>query len=91
VDILRKAVNFYDVFEARLRTTLGGVDRFMQLHFASKWGINQNLYHEAIYKQKDYLLKILKIPDADPRDYLKQGDIVKKVRETYHKNTPQHR
>ena len=91
VDILRKAVNFYDVFEARLRTTLGGVDRFMQLHFASRWGINQNLYHEAIYKQKDYLLKILKIPDADPRDYLKQGDIVEKVHETYHKNTPKHR
>lgn len=91
VDILRKSVNFYNVFEARLRTTLGGVDRFMQLHFASKWGIDQNLYHEAIYKQKDYLLKILKIPDADPRNYLKQGDIVKKVRETYHKNTPQHR
>ena len=91
VDILRKSVNFYDVFEARLRTTLGGVDRFMQLHFASKWGINQNLYHEAINKQKDYLLKILKIPDADPRDYLKQADIVKKVRETYHKNTPEDR
>ena len=91
VDILRKAVNFYDVFEARLNTTLGGVDRFMQLHFASRWGINQNLYHEAIYKQKDYLLKILKIPDADPRDYLKQGDIVEKVHEIYHKNTPKHR
>jgi hypothetical protein len=91
VDILRKSVNFYDVFEERLRTTLGGVDRFMQLHFASKWGIDQNLYHEAINKQKTYLLNILKIPDADPRDYLKQGNIVKKVRETYHKNTPQHR
>jgi hypothetical protein len=91
LDILRKAVNFYDFFEERLRTTLGGVDRFMQLHFASKWGINKNLYHEAINKQKDYLLKILKIPDADPRDYLKQGGIVKKIRETYHKNTPNHR
>ncbi len=91
VDILRKAVDFYDVFEARLRSTLGGVDRFMQLHFASRWGINQNPYHQAIYKQKNYLLKILKIPDADPRDYLKQGDIVKKVREAYHKNTPEHR
>ena len=91
VDILRKAINFYDVFEARLRTTLGGVDRFMQLHFASKWGINQNLYHEAINNQKEFLLKILKIPDADPRDYLKQGDIVKKVHETHYKNTPQHR
>jgi len=91
LDILRKAINFYDFFEERLRTTLGGVDRFMQLHFASKWGINKNLYHEAINKQKDYLLKILKIPDADPRDYLKQGGIVKKIRETYHKNTPKHR
>jgi hypothetical protein len=91
VDILRKSVNFYDVFEERLATTLGGVDRFMQLHFASKWGMNQNLYHEAINKQKDYLLKILSIPDSDPRDYLKQDGIVKKVRETYHKNTPKPR
>jgi len=88
VDILQKAVNFYDVFEARLRITLGGVDRFMQLHFASRWGINQDLYHEAINKQKDYLFKILSMPDADPRDYLKHGDIVKKVHETHHKNTP---
>jgi hypothetical protein len=91
LDIFRKAINFYDFFEERLRTTLGGVDRFMQLHFASKWGINKNLYHQAINKQKDYLLKILKIPDADPRDYLKQGGIVKKIRETYHKNAPKHR
>lgn len=91
LDILRKSINFYDFFEERLKTTLDGVDRFMQLHFASKWGINKNLYHEAINKQKDYLLKILKIPDANPRDYLKQGGIVKKIRETYHKNTPKHR
>ena len=90
VDILRKAVNFYDVFEARLKTDLGGVDRLMQLHFASKWGINKDLYREAINKQKDYLLKILNIPDADPRDYLKQGGIVKKVRETYSKKTSEH-
>jgi hypothetical protein len=90
VDILRKAVDFYDVFEARLKTNLGGVDRFMQLHFASRWGINKNLYREAINKQKDYLLKILKIPDADPRDYLKHGGIVKKVRETHHNKTPEH-
>jgi hypothetical protein len=87
-DMLQKAVNFYDIFEARLKTDLGGVDRFMKLHFASKWGINQNLYHEAINKHKNYLLTILNIPDADPRDYLKHGNIVKKVREIYHKHTP---
>lgn len=91
LDILRKAMNFYDFFEERLRTTLGGVDRFMQLHFASRWGIDKNLYREAINKQKDYLLKILKIPDADPRDYLKQDGIVKKIRETHPRNTPRRR
>jgi len=91
VDILQKAVNFYEVFEARLRTDLDGVDRFMKLHFESRWGINQNLYHEAINKRKNYLLTILNIPDADPRDHLKHSDIVKKVRETHYKNTPKHR
>jgi hypothetical protein len=85
VDALRKAVNFYDVFEARLRTDLSGVDRFMKLHFESKWGINQNLYHEAINKHKNYLLAILNIPDADPRDYLKHGNIVKKVHQIHQK------
>jgi hypothetical protein len=86
VDILRKAVDFYDVFELRLAKVLGGVDRFMQLHFASRWGIDQDLYLEAINKQKDYLLKILSMPDADPRDYLKQRSIVKKVHQTHHQN-----
>ena len=91
LDILHRSVDFYDFFEERLKTTLGGVDRFMQLHFASRWGVNKNLYHEAIHKQKDYLVKILNIPGADPRDRLKQGGIVKKIRETYQKNTPEHR
>jgi hypothetical protein len=90
VDILRKAVNFYDVFEARLRKTLGGVDRFMQLHFASRWGIHQDLYREAINRQRDYLLKILSAPGADPRDYLKQNGIVKKVHQIHHTNPPKH-
>jgi hypothetical protein len=91
VDILRKAVDFYDVFELRLAKVLGGVDRFMQLHFASRWGIDQDLYLEAINKQKEYLLKILSMPDADPRDYLKQRSIVKKVHQTYHQTTPKRR
>jgi hypothetical protein len=90
VDILHKAINFYDVFETRLKTDLGGVDRFMQMHFESRWGINQNLYHEAINKHKHFLLSILNIPDADPRDYLKHGEIVKKVREIHNKKTPEH-
>jgi hypothetical protein len=88
LDILYKAIHFYDFFEKRLRTTLGGVDRFMRPHFASRWGIDRDLYHEAIQRQRDYLTKVLKIPDADPRDYLRRGGIIKNIRETYHQNKP---
>jgi hypothetical protein len=90
LDILYKAIHFYDFFEERLRTTLGGVDRFMRPHFASRWGIDRDLYHEAIQRQRDYLMKILKVPDADPRDYLRRGGIIKNIRETYHQNKPNH-
>jgi hypothetical protein len=83
LDILRKAVGFYEFFETRLKTTLGGVDGFVQLHFASRWGIDKNLYHEVINRQKNYLLKILKIPHADPRDYLRRGGIIKNIRKNF--------
>jgi hypothetical protein len=86
LDILYKAIAFYDFFEERLRTNLGGVDRFMRPHFASRWGIDRDLYHEAIQRQRDYLTKVLKIPDADPRDYLRRGGIIKNIRDTYHQN-----
>jgi hypothetical protein len=55
----------------------------MILHFTARWKINQNLYHEEIERQKKYLFKILKIPDADPRDSLRRGNIVEKVRKKY--------
>jgi hypothetical protein len=83
LDILRKAVGFYEFFETRLKTTLGAVDGFVQLHFASRWGIDKNLYHEVINRQKNYLLKILKIPHADPRDYLRRGGIIKNIRKNF--------
>jgi hypothetical protein len=91
VDILRKAVHFYDFFEVRLKTTLDGVDRFMQPHFAIRWGIDKNIYHEVINKQKDYLLQVLEIPCSDPRKYLRRGGIVKKIHDNLHENTPKHR
>ena len=83
VDLLRKTVGFYDFISQRLRKTLDATDQFMISHFASRWGIQTNLYHEAIEKQRNYLNQILENPDADPRDSLKRGDIVPKVREKY--------
>ncbi len=91
VDILHKAIDFYDFFYERLKNPLDGVDRFMRLHFASRWGIDKNLYREMIDRQKNYLLKILKLPHADPRDCLRRDGIVKKIRENYPENMNKHR
>ena len=91
VDLLRKAADFYDFCYERLRTALDGADRFMRRHFASRFGIDKHLYHELIERQKNYLLKILKIPHADPRDHLRRGAIVQKVREKYREDKPAER
>jgi len=91
VDLLRKAVEFYDFCYERLRTALDGADRFMRRHFASRFGIDKHLYHELIERQKNYLLKILKIPHADPRDHLRRGAIVQKIRQKYPEDRPAER
>jgi hypothetical protein len=83
LDVLKNAVGFYDLFQERLKTQLDAVDRFMISHFTARWNINKNLYHEEIERQKNYLQKILQIPDADPRDFLRRGGIAEKVRRKY--------
>lgn len=86
VDLLRKTVGFYDFISQRLKKTLDATDQFMISHFASRWNIQTNLYHEAIEKQRNYLSQILGNPDSDPRDSLKRGEIVPKVRKIYGDN-----
>ena len=36
-----------------------------------------NLYQEMIIRQKNYLLKILKIPGFDPRKFFRRGKCLK--------------
>jgi hypothetical protein len=83
VDLLRKTVAFYDFMAQRLATMLDATDRFMNTHIASRWGIHVNLYHEAIENQKNYLRQILEMQDSDPRDHLRRGGVVDKVRRKY--------
>jgi len=52
-------------------------------HFLSRWNLPRNLYREAIDRQKNYLIKILNMPDTDPRDHLKRYGIVDRVHELY--------
>jgi hypothetical protein len=83
VDLLQKTSAFYDFITQRLKTMLDETDRFMSPHFTSRWGIHANLYHVAIAKQRNYLKQILEIQDSDPRDHLRRGGIVDKIRREY--------
>jgi len=86
VDLLHKTIGFYDFIAQRLKTTLDATDRFIISHLTSRWDIQANLYQEVIERQRNYLQQILNIPDSDPRDNLKRGQIVDKVRRKYGKN-----
>ena len=72
VDLLKKTVAFYDFITHRLETTLDASDRFMASHFAARWNIPQNLYHESILRQKNYLTQILQ-KSSDPRKHLRRN------------------
>ncbi len=83
VDLLQKTLAFYDFIAQRLKMTLDATDRFASSHFASRWGAYANLYDVAIKKQKSYLRQILEIQDSDPRDHLRRGGIIDKIRREY--------
>ena len=86
VDLLKKTVAFYQLVEKRLENIFDRADRFMTSHFVSRWNIHSNLYEEAMERQKEYLQQILNIPDSDPREQLRRGGIVEKVRKKYKKS-----
>jgi len=83
LDFLQKTVKFYDLVAQHFKTTLDDTDMFMSSHFVSRWGIQANLYHVAIERQRNYLCTILELPNSDPLDHLKRHGIVDKVRREY--------
>ena len=83
LDLLRKTIDFYDFVGQRLKRILNAADRYMKSHLASRWGIQRNLYKEAIQKHENFLRQILKNRGSDPRDSLKRGGIVETVRRKY--------
>jgi len=72
VDLLKKTLAFYDFTVHRIETSLSASDRFMASHFAARWNISKDLYHESILRQKNYLSQILQ-QSSDPRKYLRRN------------------
>ncbi|HPS57835.1 MAG TPA: hypothetical protein PK514_06985 [Spirochaetota bacterium] len=74
-DILRKTLDFYELTQTRLETTLKGSYLYAAVHFAVRKEINYNLYMEAIEHHMNYLKRILSDQSTNFRQKLKRLDI----------------
>ncbi len=72
-DILRKTIDFYEITLQRLKGPYGGVYQNALMHFNRRFGINANLYMDAIERHIEYLRKIIEDDTTNFRHKLKRG------------------
>jgi hypothetical protein len=72
VDTLRKALEFYGFFKRHLTQTLPQHDRFLTLHFETRWNIRKNLYSEAIARHHAYLATALNATEPSVLAHLRR-------------------
>jgi len=72
IDLYINTLGFYEATKRRFATELGGVNRFMLSHFRERWGIDADLYEEAIERQMAYLREILEHYRPDYRSHLRR-------------------
>ncbi len=72
IDLYLNTLSFYETTKRRFATELGGVNRFMRAHFRDRWGIDADLYEEAIERQMTYLREILEHYRPGYREHLRR-------------------
>lgn len=77
LDLLKKTPAFWEFTQQRLVAELGNVDRYLQDHFRMRWGVDRDLYREAIEKNIAYLKFILENHEFDYHRYLRRGGFMK--------------
>jgi hypothetical protein len=85
LDLLKKTPAFWEFTRQRLVTELGNVARYLKEHFRVRWGVDRDLYREAIERNINHLKFILAHHEADYRRYLRRGsymEILEKREET---------
>lgn len=75
LDLLRKTTNFYNVTKARFENDLGNVIQYMADHFKERWNIHRNIYNDAIEKNINYLIFILKTNEKNVSACLRRNAI----------------
>jgi hypothetical protein len=74
-DILKKTAGFYESTKERLDGTLGSVSGRTRQHFSARYGVDRDLYREAIERQMVYLDSILADDTTNFRTKLKRMDL----------------
>ena len=72
-DIIRKTAGFYTVTMNRLDKDLLGVSDYAKAYFNGRYGIDRNLYLEAIARHMDYIQKIINDSTTNFRAKLKRN------------------
>jgi hypothetical protein len=77
LELLTKTKGFYEVyFKKRLQRDFANISRSLDAHFKERWGIEKDLYDEAIIKNINYLDYILEQHKGSYRDKLRRKGIV---------------
>lgn len=79
LELLNCTIGFYNMMEIRLTENLSNVRRYMRSHFRQRWGIDRDLYQEAIDRNLEFLQKLLKLHRKDYRSKLKREGLVEKL------------
>jgi hypothetical protein len=79
MDLLSKTLAFFPLVADRMKKQLDNLDQLAAVHFKSRWNIPLNLYDVAIFRQKEYLTKILARPDQNPAKFLRRKNIVHNI------------
>jgi hypothetical protein len=78
LDLLRKTPGFWEFTRKRFAAELDSMDHFMRNHFRVRWGIDRDLYLEAIENHIKYLQFLLEHHPTDYRKYLRRGGFMGK-------------
>jgi len=72
-DLVRKTADFYEITKKRLTGSYLSTYIYAQYHFEKRYGVNRNLYIEAIDRHMGYLHKIIEDAATNFRHKLKRG------------------
>jgi hypothetical protein len=79
LDLLRNTIHFHSLTKKRFVEEMGGVNRFLRVHFRTRWGIDRDLYEEAMENHMKYLASILEHHVEDYRVYLRREKMMEEL------------